>query len=370
LNATLGAEVIETLKRICALQPAYSSANTPEMQERGVLIRSTLPSNIREYEAELRAALGPFASEFDTDASDGIGRKTEAPWVRIHARNMSPTARDGFYVVIHFAADGSAVFLTVGCGSTVWTNGELKPVSDAELTRRTEWARQVVQERFGSLHPFEDSIDLGAKAKLPRTFEKATALAKRFPVDVLSEAEVRDALLAATIRLRCIYDAQQVGAHLTASAATEIEVEALSRPRRVFGSGQGFGLTAAERIAVETRAMTLARQWLESEGFTVIDKSKNSPFDYEAAKGSLVYKIEVKGTTAATSDAILMTRNEVELHTNEKGKTGLVLVSAIQLEKGGREPKAKGGKVQAELGWDIGTWDHVPLAFRLSRQSA
>lgn len=126
--------MIETLKKICALQPAYSSANTPEMQERGVLIRSTLPSDIREYEAELRAALGPFASEFDTDASDGIGRKTEALWVRIHARNMSPTARDGFYVVIHFAADGSAVFLTVGCGSTVWTNGELKPVSDAELS--------------------------------------------------------------------------------------------------------------------------------------------------------------------------------------------------------------------------------------------
>lgn len=125
--------IIETLEQICRLQPSYSPENTADMQERGRLIRRVLPSDIKAIEPELRRALGDFASEFDIGASDGIGRKTEAPWVRFFAKSMSPTPRDGFYAVIHFAADGSAAFITVGCGSTIWANGELRPISDEEL---------------------------------------------------------------------------------------------------------------------------------------------------------------------------------------------------------------------------------------------
>ena len=75
--------MIDTLRNICALQPEYSAANTPAMKTRGELIRQTLPSEIRQHRDELRQALGTFADEFDVDASDGIGRKTEAPWVRV-----------------------------------------------------------------------------------------------------------------------------------------------------------------------------------------------------------------------------------------------------------------------------------------------
>jgi hypothetical protein len=51
--------MIEALRRICALQPFYSPINTPEMQERGRLIRHTLPKEIKSISDELRAALGP-----------------------------------------------------------------------------------------------------------------------------------------------------------------------------------------------------------------------------------------------------------------------------------------------------------------------
>jgi hypothetical protein len=105
--------MLDTLLKICGLQPAYSPLNTEAMQERGRLIRQTLPAELRAMSPELRAALGPFEDEFDIGASDGIGRKTEAPWVRIFATSMSPTPRAGFYVVLHFAADGSAVFVTL-----------------------------------------------------------------------------------------------------------------------------------------------------------------------------------------------------------------------------------------------------------------
>jgi hypothetical protein len=127
---------------------------------------------------DLQRALGPmFGAEFDVDASDGIGRKTETPWVRIFATSMSPTPRAGWYVVVHFAADGSAVFVTVGCGSTVWSNGTPVRISPPVLAERTSWARSVLLQKFGTLAPFEDTIRLGANALLPTNFEQATAVA-------------------------------------------------------------------------------------------------------------------------------------------------------------------------------------------------
>lgn len=68
-----------TLRRICELQPHYSSSNTPEMQERGQLIRQALTEELRSLESILSGALGSFGKDFHVDASDGIGNKTELP---------------------------------------------------------------------------------------------------------------------------------------------------------------------------------------------------------------------------------------------------------------------------------------------------
>lgn len=244
--------------------------NTVEMQRRGLLIRRTLRDDIKAIGDELRAALGIFGPEFDVDASDGIGRKTEAPWVRFFAKSMAPTPRDGFYVVIHFAADGGAVFITLGCGSTIWANGELRPVSDDELTARTHWARTVILETFGTTGPFSDEIVLGARAPLTKTFEKATAVAKRLPVQNLREEDVRRLLVQAAERLREVYAAQRLGRHLTAAQTVELEVESIARPTRYTSQGQGFRLSVEERKAIELRAMEVAREWLVNRGYEVL----------------------------------------------------------------------------------------------------
>lgn len=115
----MGFQLKTKIKRICELQPKYSSSNTPEMQERGNLIRSDLTQELRSRLRDLSRAFDPLFDDLAAEGSDGIGRKTEAPWVRLYSKAMSPTARAGFYVVVHFAADGSAVFVTIGCGSTV-----------------------------------------------------------------------------------------------------------------------------------------------------------------------------------------------------------------------------------------------------------
>lgn len=91
----------ETLRRICELQPAYSSENTPEMQERSRLIRQVLVEDIRLLREPLSSALGPFGKDFLVEGSDGIGRKTELAWTRFCSAGMSPRPTEGFYAVLH-----------------------------------------------------------------------------------------------------------------------------------------------------------------------------------------------------------------------------------------------------------------------------
>lgn len=91
----------DALKKICELQPYYF-ANTPEMQERGAQLRGVLKPAIERLEPLLASALGRFGKGFQVDASDGIGRKTELPWVRFCSNAMSPNPTEGFYSVIHF----------------------------------------------------------------------------------------------------------------------------------------------------------------------------------------------------------------------------------------------------------------------------
>lgn len=362
--------MIHALTRICELQPAYTSHNSDAMRERGLLIRRTLPGILRAMEPELAAELGPFGAGFKVGASDGIGRKTEAPWVRIFDRRMSPRPTDGFYVVLHFAADGSAMFVTVGCGSTVWAGGDLRSVSDQELRQRTDWGRSVVAEAFGGLEPFTDTIALGAKAPLPRTFEKATVLARRISVEDLDATVVVDLILQAARRLRALYEAQSRGQDLAVADAVELQLEMLSRPQRqAIGIGQGFGLSGPERKAVELRAMAVAQDWLKAQSYKVKNTSKNSPFDFLATKAGASMKVEVKGTTGDGAQAIFMTRNEVELHRREAGATALLIVSGIRLDRRVDPPKASGGELVAEIGWDIEAWELAPMAFRLTRRS-
>jgi len=76
---------------------------------------------------------------------------------------------------------------------------------------------------------------------------------------------------------------------------------------------------------------------------------------------------DVKGTTSDLCDSVMMTKNEVELHKNEKGNTGLIIVSKIKLNRDPASPTATGGSVESLLGWDIDQWVTEPIAFQVSR---
>lgn len=355
------------LAQICALQPLYSSSNTPAMQQRGRLVRSDLVSALRDRLQAMQSAFDPVFDDLEVEASDGIGRKTEAPWARVFSKAMSPNPRSGFYLVIHFAADGSAVFFTIGCGSTIWSGGDLRPVSDEELARRTSWARAVVEQRWGTLAPFTSEIHLGAKAALPKTFEKSTALALRVSARELPGANVEAILHSIAERLGEIYLAQLDHRDVSPGEQDAAAIEEISSPLKRRAGRQGMGLTAPERRAVEQRAMELAIKHLTQLGYHCRDTSATQSFDLLATRADETVKVEVKGTTSEVCDSVLMTRNEVDLHRLEKGKTGLVIVYGIRLARQEEVPQASKGTVEALLGWDIDAWKAEPIAFQLHR---
>jgi MrcB-like, N-terminal domain/Domain of unknown function (DUF3883) len=359
----------EILQRICALQPHYSSQNTPEMQERGRLIRKELVEAMRLSIPNLQPAFDEVFDDLAVEGSDGIGRKTEAPWVRLYSKSMSPSPREGFYLVIHFAADGASVFITLGCGGTVWQGGDLTPVSDKELNARTSWARSVVRERWSSLHPMDDEMNLGARASLPRTFEKATVLAKHVGIGEIYQVDLESIFFCAAERLGEIYLAQMDRRDISPGETDAEEVQAVAKPLSERYARQGRGLSAADRRIVELRAMQVALEHLGMEGFKCKDTSATEAFDILAIRAGTMLKIEVKGTTSDLCDSVMMTRNEVDLHRAEKGSTALFIVSRIRLLNIEGVRTGSGGVLEAMYAWDMDKWNIEPIAYQLTRKS-
>lgn len=357
----------ETLRRICELQPHYSSKNSPAMQERGRLVRHALAEDIKAFRVSLAAALGEFGHDILVEGSDGIGRKTELAWTRFCSEGMSPRPTDGFYVVLHFSTDGSGVNIVVGCSSSKFHNGYSIVLPPNELDNRCEWARNIVLEDRGTLEPFTDPNNFGARAKLPQSFERASALVKKVAYVDIEDDVIERHLIEAAEMLRVVYTAQRQGRELSPADQIELDIIDITRPTANVRKGQGFGLNAQERKVVEMQAMDIAEEWLCLQGYKLNNTTAIKPYDFEATKGDELLYVEVKGTTSDTADAIVMTHGEVALHRREKGHTALMIVTGIRLKKDDKQPEASGGTLETLIGWDIDKWLLEPTAFRVSR---
>lgn len=363
MSESLGA----LIKRVGELQPSWTSENTKEMKERGVIIRKRMPEYLNLYRSQFRESLDSFGDGFGIEASDGIGRKTEAPWVRLFSHHMSPNARTGYYVVYHFSADGERFYVTLGFGSTIWNKdrGDLVDLPPEDLESRRRWSLSVLRDKKQDYSSFSDTINLGARASLPRQFEKATLLARVFDTKNAKDERVIEFTCQALKLLAQIYSAQTLGKHLSSSQEIESKVLSITRPQSLAKARQGYGLTGKERKAVELQAMYIAGEYLKSKGFKVKDTSSNHPYDILASNRDKDIKVEVKGTTVKNADTVLMTRNEVKLHREEQGDTALIVVSGIELEDRDKEPKAMGGELKVFLPWDITPCGVDPIAYEI-----
>jgi hypothetical protein len=126
--------------------------------------------------------------------------------------------------------------------------------------------------------------------------------------------------------------------------------------------GQGFGLTAAERRAVEQHAMALAEDHY-GRTWVVENVSKWECFDLRCRQEGKELHVEVKGTTGAMR-AFLLTRDEVA-HARSFVPVALFLVSEITLRRLGEGTcVAEGGRISIFDPWDIRTCELEPITFQ------
>ena len=364
--------MIDIIQRIAKLQPRYSPANTPEMQERGELIRNALPDGLEEYRPRFSKSLGEFSNDLRIKGSDGSGNKIQTPWVRIHSESLSPSPTTGFYIVIHFSTDGRACFVTLGCSATTRDKEKGIPIQDpdAALGRKIDWANRILKKNEADSSIFVDIMDLRSEKPLPRSFEKATVLCKRFDIDSIVEADFVDAICAALECLSIIYKPYSVFGDLAVSDIAASDMEGMINPGKAIDHHrQGYGLDGAERKAVELRAMQVTKEHLEKEGFKVEDTSDTESFDYLATKDQLRIKVEVKGTTSVMADCVMMTANEVSLHSKESGATALAIVTDVIFDRRGDNPRCSGGDLEYIYPWDIDQWTLEPKAYLVKRPS-
>jgi len=128
--------------------------------------------------------------------------------------------------------------------------------------------------------------------------------------------------------------------------------------------GQGFGLSQAERQAVDRRAMQIARKLYENDGWTVVDKSLSHSFDLLATRDEDRRYIRVRGTTGEGC-SIILTDGEVQHVRRNKKNSALVIVARIHLETTGSGWAASSGNTSThEDPWIIRDSELMPTAFR------
>ncbi|HVX21754.1 MAG TPA: DUF3578 domain-containing protein [Acidimicrobiales bacterium] len=325
------------------------------MVERGTLVRRTGPSWLRGHVYQLAAALDVPPVEVGFEGRDGTGPKAELPWFRFHNPRLSPDATTGWYCVYLFDTDGAVAYLSLCRGATEWVGTNFKPRPPDELRSLAAWARDSLSSLTRDRVDLVDAISLRARrSPLGPAYEAGTVLAKPYRRDSIpgESGLLEDAIYMGRL-LGHLYKIEE--RQPTPGARAPEVVDALDSAARTSGRRQlrrsGFRLSAAQRVAIETRAMVVARNFLSAQGWTTVkDVSKKSSFDYHCIDGSRELYVEVKGTTSSGTEVIL-TKNEVQLHRDRYPDTALIVVYEISLDIEQEELKATGGSLRILSPW-------------------
>ncbi|WP_405903161.1 DUF3578 domain-containing protein [Streptomyces sp. NBC_00656] len=369
----------DLLGSVLDLQGAWTASNTDEMRKRGVHIRQGLPALLREHSAALANVLGVAVEELGVEGRDGTGLKTEIPWVRVCAREQSPSATTGWYVVYLFSAAGDRVYLSLNQGTTVWTGGDFKARKVEDLRARVGWALPLLAERMATRSDLHQAISLGARTQLGRGYEPGNVVAVEYFREALPSQDVliMDLLYMLSL-LRIVYAAELLAPHIPGDPTPEVlEAEQSAavvagrrssrRATRPTRSGQGFRLTAAERRAIERRSVHVATHFFEAQGWSVKDVGDRESFDLLLRRGEERLHAEIKGTTSAGNDVIL-TRAEVEKQRRYYPANALVVVHSIVLDRTEEEPVASGGVLHCLSPWLIADEDLTVISYAYRTQ--
>jgi MrcB-like, N-terminal domain/Protein NO VEIN, C-terminal len=342
------------LERVLELQSSWSWRNTVAMEERGRLIRRTVPARLRGEGDRLSAAIGIPLDDLIVEGRDGTGRKTRVPWVRFGSRARSPSATTDFYVVYLWAFDGSAAYLSLNQGTTDFQNGEFVRKRVDVLERRVAWAREVVEEWMSrrddlsglSLYDVGDS-SLGRGYELGHVASVAYSAGaipndKRLSADAASFAAALGNLYREHARTPLPDEVPE----LVALEDAADEAAGMRHPSRPAG----FRLSKEDRDAVEKRAMDVAEAYYAAENWVV--RRAGAPFDLELTRGGEKRTVEVKGTTSL-GQAVPLTYGERLHHAMAYPDNALVVVREIVLDRSTSPSTANGGVLYERHPWKI-----------------
>jgi hypothetical protein len=127
--------------------------------------------------------------------------------------------------------------------------------------------------------------------------------------------------------------------------------------------GQGFLRSAAARRAVENRAMAVAYELLEREGWQAEDVSTRRCYDFHCTRGADTLFVEVKGTTG-TGEEIHLTAGEVAFAVRNRPAIMLIVVAGVTLKEHDGEAIATGGKFFCLHGWAPAPGDLDPISYQ------
>lgn len=155
----------------------------------------------------------------------------------------------------------------------------------------------------------------------------------------------------------------EVGGWPAPAPATDAVAAVVEQVVRGHPHGQGFGLDAQQRRAVELRAMEVTRAEFVSRGWEVSDVSATSPYDLLCRLGSELRRVEVKGTTGPPV-AVLLTKNEVIAAQADPASAVLAIVHGIKLKVSSGGVTADEGQLLIIEPWHLNNADLMALAYR------
>ena len=341
------------------------------MQRRGMILRDLL-QDFRSFSID--RSNGPITG---AECSDGIGNKSEVPWIRLYSEELSPKASIGWYVVLLFNAEGKSAYLTLAHGSTKLTISETGGLSfpersDEEVAKLMAWGTKHLPQSIVANSRLHTNISLDARrSALGPAYEKTSLIAFEYESGTVpGDTQIEEDLDTLFEGLSALYEAVKIDPAQPGIPSPEVETaledvaQQAGRMSTRRGNRQGFGLTAKEKKAVEEWAVLKAIEHLKTMGWRdheIKDVGATESYDLHCESGDRKLFVEVKGTTSA-GEAVILTRNEVALHRREYPNNALFVCSKITLVKGD-PPVASGGEVKTWSPWKIDQEDLTPLGF-------
>ncbi|BDI32782.1 hypothetical protein CCAX7_48330 [Capsulimonas corticalis] len=176
--------LVDTLSEVLHLQKHYTSQiSNGAMRKRGHFVTRVAPKYLREFINPLR-----FPNyHFEYEGSNGNATCAKVPYVRIYSPEEAPTVAAAYSLVYLFAADGSAVYLSLNHSAS-----ESGVRANRERVNR---ARSLLLEKNFRARGLKFDIDLkDPRGQMCKSFEEGNVFAIEYKLPLPDESVLQEDL--------------------------------------------------------------------------------------------------------------------------------------------------------------------------------